>query len=75
MPVYDYECRACERKFEIRRRITEPRDDVCCPECQGTDIAQIMGTFMALGLSSKRSSGGGSCSDCGRGSCSGCHGH
>lgn len=34
MPVYEYECKACENVFEVQQRMT---DDPLksCPDCQG----------------------------------------
>jgi putative FmdB family regulatory protein len=34
MPVYEYECRACNRVFEVEQRISDPVLSRC-PECQG----------------------------------------
>lgn len=34
MPVYEYQCINCSKKFEIRRGFSEDTE-VCCPECQG----------------------------------------
>ena len=34
MPVYEYQCVKCTRKFEIKRDFNED-SEVCCPECQG----------------------------------------
>ena len=48
MPVYEYRCRKCGRKFDRIERITEhgakhPR----CPECKSPQVSQIFGTFFA----------------------------
>ena len=34
MPTYEYECRACGRKFELRQAMSDPPLKVC-PECGG----------------------------------------
>jgi len=76
MPTYEYACKACGQDFEVRRRITESRDDVCCPECGSGRVRQVLGMFTALGMESKRpskrDSGGSSCSTCTATSCTGC---
>lgn len=34
MPVYEYECTACDKVFELQQRMSdEPLK--CCPECEG----------------------------------------
>jgi len=34
MPIYEYECEDCAKKFEVRRGFHDD-DEVCCPECEG----------------------------------------
>ncbi|HOS94408.1 MAG TPA: zinc ribbon domain-containing protein [Armatimonadota bacterium] len=74
MPVYDYRCNRCAKPFEIRCGIKDSRKGVRCPTCNGRDVTQTLGSFTALGLSSKRKSrgSGSSCSSCSKSSCSGC---
>ena len=34
MPIYEYECTACDKVFELQQRMSdEPLK--CCPECEG----------------------------------------
>ncbi len=34
MPVYEYECKACEKVFEVQQKMADdPISD--CPDCQG----------------------------------------
>ena len=34
MPIYEYECKACENVFEVQQRMTD--DPLkACPECEG----------------------------------------
>jgi putative FmdB family regulatory protein len=34
MPVYEYECRACNRVFEVWQKLSDqPKND--CPQCSG----------------------------------------
>ncbi len=37
MPIYDYECKKCGRKFELRRSFGED-DEACCPDCRGEAV-------------------------------------
>ncbi|BHH84131.1 FmdB family zinc ribbon protein [Desulforhopalus sp. 52FAK] len=40
MPVYEYECKACEKVFEIQQKMADnPLTE--CPECKGP-IAKLM---------------------------------
>ncbi|TFH49548.1 MAG: zinc ribbon domain-containing protein [Lysobacterales bacterium] len=48
MPVYEYRCRKCGRKFERVERIAEHgTDHARCPKCKSTQVAQVFGTFFA----------------------------
>ena len=40
MPVYEYECTACDKVFEVQQRMT---DDplTTCPECEG-DLKKLI---------------------------------
>jgi putative FmdB family regulatory protein len=33
MPLYQYRCKRCGHKFEMLRRISDPDNEVPCPEC------------------------------------------
>ena len=33
MPIYEYECRNCGEKFELRRGITDSDSEIKCPKC------------------------------------------
>ncbi len=37
MPMYDYACRACGKRFEEMRRIAERLNAPPCPVCQSAD--------------------------------------
>jgi putative FmdB family regulatory protein len=48
MPVYEYRCQKCGRKFEriehIKEHGSKPEH---CPKCKSTEVTQILGTFFA----------------------------
>jgi putative FmdB family regulatory protein len=54
MPLYEYECLSCGKKFELRRGIQDIDSDVKCPEC-GADRPRRVFSGFATGSS------GGSC--------------
>lgn len=40
MPVYEYECKACEKVFEVQQKMAEePLSS--CPDCQGS-VSKLM---------------------------------
>lgn len=73
MPLYDFICNACGKKFEA---LVMGHDKPVCPQCQSRDLTKQMSTFAfksAGGGSSESSSSGSSCGGCAGGSCSTCH--
>jgi putative FmdB family regulatory protein len=47
MPTYDYECDACEHKFELFQSISEPVQKKC-PECGKLKLRRLFGTGAAV---------------------------
>lgn len=62
MPLYEYQCGECGKKFESYQRLSEVKDEQECPACGGR--SQKMG--ISLSSSVKPASTGGS--SCGGGS-------
>lgn len=47
MPTYDYECDACDHKFELYQSITaEP--EKTCPQCKKKKLRRLIGTGGAI---------------------------
>jgi len=71
LPIYEFICEKCEKRFEEFFRSASERRKVACPKCKGERVRKA---FSVFGLSSggKKESGGSSCSSCSRSSCSGC---
>jgi putative FmdB family regulatory protein len=63
MPLYEYVCASCSRKFE--RYVRSWGDAVACPDCLGHDVEKQLSTFA---FSGGASAGAGGCG-CGRGGC------
>src|SRR4051794_21892002 len=42
MPIYEYECSSCGRRFEMLRRISEMDATVHCLGCHSTQAARIV---------------------------------
>ena len=51
MPLYDYHCEHCDKRFEVLRRRDDERT-VTCPDCGETALRQLSG--VAVGGSSSR---------------------
>lgn len=77
MPIYEYHCPSCKRKFELLRPFSRADDPAACPLCQRTDTKRCLSIFAAH----SRSSGGatttvagtgGGCGNCGGGNCGSC---
>lgn len=71
MPLYEYLCHVCDRKFEAYVRAWG--EAVSCPACQGDAVERLLSAFAvgAGGRTPSASAGSGGCG-CRRGGC-GCH--
>ena len=47
MPTYDYECDACEHKFELYQGINDSKKKKC-PECGRLRLRRLLGTGAAV---------------------------
>ena len=66
MPRYDYRCRTCDSRFEVRRGLDEPETAVACPAGHG-ETSRVFTAVAVGGASAPAPSGGGGC--CGGGCC------
>ena len=55
MPIYEYECKKCGKRFELRRHIKDSDNEIKCPECGEPSPKRV---FSIFGMTS--SSAGGS---------------
>jgi putative FmdB family regulatory protein len=70
MPLFEYECRACGKRFEY---LTREGQSPCCPACQGVDLQKLQSVFAAQSSTPAKSftdrpmqaSAGGACGACG----------
>jgi putative FmdB family regulatory protein len=75
MPIYEYRCDACERKFEVLTSFAERDRAQACPECESVRTRVQVSSFAPIGAGSDlsplpmASTGGGCCGgSCGCGS-------
>lgn len=40
MPLYEYRCRECHHRFEVRQSVHDPHPE--CPECHSTEVIRII---------------------------------
>ena len=55
MPLYEYVCRKCHKKFgEVLTIKEHETKKVHCPKCQGTDLEKVVESFFAKTASKTR---------------------
>jgi putative FmdB family regulatory protein len=63
MPIYEYLCRVCDRRFE--RYVQAFAQAVACPSCNAPDVEKLLSTFAMAGgrtaAASQEATGGGCC--------------
>lgn len=47
MPIYEYECRSCEHRFEwfVRPSSTSEARVLACPACESADVTRLLSMF------------------------------
>ena len=50
MPLYEYECRKCKKKFTTILLLSELEKSkhVRCPRCESTDVRKLIEPFFAV---------------------------
>jgi putative FmdB family regulatory protein len=51
MPIYEYECPACGKEFELRRGINDSDREIKCPKCGAGDQRRVFSMFSTGSLS------------------------
>ncbi len=76
MPIYEYLCQDCEKKFSALRPMAQADAPIKCERCLSTKTGRVLSTFYAHGEGGVVSGAGGGCGSCQGGSCAGCgHSH
>lgn len=57
MPLYEYQCRACGKRFEMLRRMKDAERELECPSCDSSQVELQLSTFAAGGCSPSASRG------------------
>lgn len=45
MPIFEYRCQTCQRKFSALIGMTQEPDDEKCPHCGGRDTVKLVSRF------------------------------
>ena len=45
MPIYEYECKKCGEKFELRRSINDADTEIKCPRCGEKSVKRLLSLF------------------------------
>jgi len=64
VPLYEYRCSTCGRRFEVLRRVGQGAEGLACPACGRPEVEKEFSTF--AGAVTGGAGGGGSCSPSGR---------
>lgn len=48
MPVYEFRCQACSKKFSLLMGMTAEPDGEACPHCGSRDISRLVSRFARL---------------------------
>ncbi len=70
MPLYEYECSSCKKRFEVLQRMGDGPEGLECPECGSNQVRKQLSTFAStVGGSGIGGSfaGGGGCGPAGSG--------
>lgn len=68
MPLYEYLCRACGKRFEVLQRVGEGSAELRCPFCASAEVGKQLSTFAAKVGSTPAPCGAPSAAACGTGS-------
>jgi putative FmdB family regulatory protein len=55
MPLYEYRCQKCGKRFEVLRGMQDADRFLECPECQSEQVKRLVSTFAAGGCPPSRS--------------------
>ena len=77
MPIYEYMCFDCGKRFEAIRAMKEADAPIECAKCASEHTGRQIAVFYAHGGGGKvlAGGGGGGCAGCGGGSCASCGSH
>ncbi len=48
MPIYEYRCNACRRRFSVLVGVVAEEDPLQCPRCGSTELTRLISRFARL---------------------------
>jgi putative FmdB family regulatory protein len=72
MPIYEYICQDCGKRFECLLRNRQDAQAIVCSHCGSGSAERIFSTFGLGGGKAESGSSSGSCRTCSTGTCSTC---
>jgi len=76
MPIYEYYCPTCCRKFDLLRPMSKADEPALCPTCQQLTEQRAISLFAARSREADGAvqavAGGSGCAGCAGGNCSTC---
>lgn len=52
MPIYEYVCKKCNKRFSLLQSIHATESDTQCPSCASKDVKKVVSTFSCYSDSS-----------------------
>lgn len=56
MPIYEFQCQECQKKFETLLASSAKVNEVSCPECQSKNIKKVISATSNYGLKTAKAS-------------------
>lgn len=76
MPLYEYLCAACDKRFEALRPMSQAAAPIACPRCAALTTQRAISVCAAIskegGASHMLAGSSGGCGSCGGGNCAAC---
>jgi len=74
MPIFEYKCNDCGKKFDVLHKSSTNLEEVICPDCQSKNSKKLLSSFSASVNNGSSYNSSSSCSDgsCGIPSYGGC---
>ncbi|MFN2148667.1 MAG: FmdB family zinc ribbon protein [Anaerolineales bacterium] len=71
MPLYEYQCRECDQRFDALRSMNAADTPIPCPVCGSFETGRKLSLFSAHS-NGKNLTGASSCGSCASGNCATC---
>ena len=72
MPIYEYICLDCNKKFDALRSMSEADAPILCEYCQGEHTSRTISLFAAYSEGRVVAGSGSACNTCSTHNCSSC---